>query len=479
MTKPDGKPFSVSEISTLVRNSLETTFGVVEIEGEITDYKGPNAAGHCYFSLKDAAARISVVLFASSAARLSMRIENGKKVRATGRLTAYAGTSRYQIMATNLVDVGIGDLAVEFEKMKRRLAEEGLFDEARKKKLPTLPRHIGLVTSPTGAVVRDFINVLTRRFPDVDILIAPVRVQGDGASNEIARGVRALNKVGHPGSGFLEDTPPRDVIVVMRGGGSLEELWCFNEEEVARAIFESEAPIISAVGHQTDFTICDFVADVRAPTPSAAAEIVLRPKADFENDIARLGERSAALATSTLATAKARFAAAAHNGVFAEPAHLIENRMQRIDALATAADTALDAMVATLRQRFAATESRLAVSRAGRLPAIRARLDALLARGNHALEKASAIRKGKLDAAARQLSALDPLAVLDRGYSITLLPDGKALRDPEDAPPGTVITTRIRRGGEIKSIVGNGAIPKKKTRERKPTGDETPLFDFM
>ena len=481
MTSPSGKPFTVSELSALVRTRLETAFGIVEVEGEITDFKGPNAAGHCYFSLKDATARISVVLFAGAAARLGMRIENGKKARATGRLTAYAGTSRYQIVASSLVDTGIGDLAVKFEEMKRRLAAEGLFDDAHKKTLPLLPRHIGLVTSTTGAVIRDFVNVLSRRYPNVDLLIAQARVQGEGAAEEIARGVRDLNKVGHAGSALLESLPPREVIVVMRGGGSMEELWCFNEEVVARAVFESQVPVISAVGHQTDFTICDFVADKRAPTPSAAAEIILRPKADFEGDLARLAQRMGALADTALASVKTRLVAVEKNRVFAEPSHAVENYTQHLDALAQAMATALDEARHKKHERFAAAEARLALARADKIPAIRAKLDALLLRARHAIEKGVEIRRGKIDAATRQLSALNPLAVLDRGYSLTFLADGRALRTPADAPAGTRLTTRLAHGAEVKSVVENGAaspVPKKPKAKRQHTPDAQ-LFDFM
>ena len=464
MVSPSGKPFTVTQISMLIRNSLETTFGIVEIEGEITDYRGPTASGHHYFSLKDDASRLSAVLFAGRAAAIRVRIENGKKVRATGKITAFAGSSRYQIIVANLVEAGIGDLAAKFEELKRRLEGEGLFAEERKRPLPLLPLHVGAVTSATGSVIRDFVNVLSRRYPNVDLLVAPSRVQGEGAAEEIAAGIVALGKVGVPGSGFLEELPRRDVIVVMRGGGSMEELWCFNEEVVARAVLASPVPVISGVGHQTDFTICDFVADVRAPTPSAAAELLVRPKADFQRDVRRLSERTAALLNSSLQTAKARFAAVASNRVFAEPAHAVENFAQRVDALVQEAEALATGRLYEARRRFAAAESALSVAKAAKLPGIRARIDALVVRATNAFERTVDSRRALLAACLRQLSALNPLAVLDRGYSITLLDDGRAVRKAEDAPEGTRLTTLLSGNSRIVSVVGNA--PRAKPRHR-------------
>ncbi len=464
MVSPSGKPFTVTQISTLIRNSLEATFGIVEIEGEITDYRGATASGHHYFSLKDDASRLSAVLFAGRAAAIRVRLENGKKVRATGKITAFAGSSRYQIIVANLVEAGVGDLAVKFEELKRRLAAEGLFDEGRKRPLPLLPLHVGAVTSATGSVIRDFVNVLSRRYPNVDLLVAPVRVQGEGAAEEIAAGIDALGRVGVPGSGFLEELPRRDVIVVMRGGGSMEELWCFNEEVVARAVFASPVPVISGVGHQTDFTICDFVADLRAPTPSAAAELLVKPKDDFARDVQRLYERAAALLNGSLQTAKARFAAVAENRVFAEPAHAVESFAQRVDALAQEAESLATGRLYEARRRFAGAESALAVAKAERLPRVRARIDALVVRATNALGRMADSRRAALAANIRQLSALNPLAVLDRGYSLTLLDDGHALRKAGDAPDGTRLTTLLAGGDKVVSFVGDA--PRVRTRRR-------------
>lgn len=472
-----GKPFSVTEISTLVRNCLEERFGTVEVEGEITDFRGASASGHLYFSLKDAQSRIGVVLFSGRAAFVRAKVENGKKVRVTGRLTAYGGTSRYQIVAANVVDVGVGDLAVRFEELKRHLAAEGLFDEARKRPLPPLPRHIGVVTSPTGSVIRDFVNVLTRRYPNIDILVSPARVQGAGAADEIARGVRELNLVGTPAGGPLASLPPREVIVVMRGGGSMEELWCFNEEVVARAVAESSVPVISGVGHQTDFTICDFAADLRAPTPSAAAELLVRPKADFQATLAAHAAGLEAALSSRLENYRSRLSAARSNRVFSEPRHLLESFMQRLDAMSRSLDAAAGDALRSRRERVAAAQSALAVRKARFLPETRARLDAARTRMAHAAAAALERRRAALSAASRSLSALSPLAVLERGYSITMLDDGRALRDPAQAAPGARLTTRLAHGS-VRSVVDGGPeqvsppTPPRR-RARPPQSDST------
>ncbi len=474
------KPFTVTELSTRIRNSLEETFGVVDIVGEVTDYRGPNGAGHHYFSLKDDASRISMVLFAGRASLLRVKVENGKKLHVTGKVTAFAGTSRYQIIVSSMTDAGVGDLAVKFEEMKNRLAAEGLFDESRKKKLPMLPRHIGVVTSTTGAVIRDFVNVLTRRYPNIDVLIAQARVQGDGAAKEIAQGVTDLNKVGVPGSGFLEDRPRREVSVVMRGGGSMEELWCFNEEIVARAIAASGIPVISGVGHQTDFTICDFVSDLRAPTPSAAAELLVLPKADFEAMTERYKERIDNLLESLITSLKSRLLQAANHRVFSEPAHALEAYIQRVDVNAMAMDNLLTHTLHARREQLSRLASAIAVMRAKRIPEIENRIASLQTRMEHSLELSVKNKKAALSSSLKQLNALSPLSVLNRGYSITMLPDGRALRSADDALPGTELTTLLADNQKVISTVdGNTATETNKTpihKKKKIVKDDAPTL---
>lgn len=445
-------PFTVSQISLLIRNCLEEHFGTIEVEGEITDFRGASSSGHYYFSLKDAQSRIGAVLFAGRAAYIRTKIDNGKKVRVTGKVTAYGGSSRYQIVVSNIVDVGVGDLAILFEKLKRKLSAEGLFDESRKRPLPLLPRHIGVVTSPTGSVIRDFVNVLTRRYPNIDILVAPARVQGAGAAAEIVRGIGELNSVGQSSGGPLASLPKREVIVVMRGGGSMEELWCFNEEIVARAVAASAIPVISGVGHQTDFTICDFAADLRAPTPSAAAELLVRPKADFEALVESHAANMIGLLESRLDNCRTRLAAARSNRVFAEPRHLLESHMQKIDELARSMSIASDTALHAMRKRLVDAGSSLAVRQARFMPEMRAHLEVASTKMANFAAALANRHRAALAAASRSLNALSPYAVLERGYSMTFLENGHALRNSSEAPPGTRLSTRLA-DGTVVSVV--------------------------
>lgn len=268
--KPEA--LSVYALTVQIRQALETTFKGVWVEGELSNVR-MQASGHAYFTLKDARSQLPAAMFAGSLRGVPFRLADGLKVRALGDVSVYEPRGAYQLIVRQLEKVGAGDLMAQFEELKRKLQAEGLFDAARKRPLPLLPRTVGIVTSPTGAAIRDMLTVTRRRFPNLRILLAPVRVQGDGAAREIAEAVDTFNRA-----------PPElrpDVLIVGRGGGSIEDLWCFNEEVVARAIHRSAIPVISAVGHEIDFTISDFVADLRAPTPSAAAEVVVGRKDEF------------------------------------------------------------------------------------------------------------------------------------------------------------------------------------------------------
>ena len=461
MLNPTGKPFTVSELTLRIKNLLEGQVGTVQITGELSNVRPPSANGHLYFTLKDAGAQIDAVMFAGNLRTVSFKPENGLKVDAAGDLSVYPQRGRYQIIVRKMAPVGQGDLMAQFEALKRKLQAEGLFDQARKRPLPFLPRHIGIVTAPTGAAIRDMVNVLSRRFPNLDVLIAPAKVQGAGAAEEIAQGIRDLNEVGNPDGRLLPDLPRREVIIVGRGGGSLEDLWSFNEEVVARAVYESALPVISAVGHEIDFSICDFAADYRAPTPSAAAEIVVRPKADLQGGIDVLSDRLAKALDRIRADRRARLSAAAGHRVFAEPAHAVERYAQHVDLLTARAASALDGRLTALRRRFADARAALEIQRSRRLPELRMRLSGLSERASRALDKALEARRNAVGTAARQLGALSPVAVLERGYSITLLNDGRALRDPAEAPAGTRLTTRLAAGKSVTSFVGGRQRAKK------------------
>lgn len=279
---------TVTELSAALKRTVEDNFGYVRVRGEVSGYRGPHSSGHVYFALKDENARIDAVIWKMAFARMRIKPEEGLEVVVTGRLTTYPGRSNYQIVIETLEPAGVGALLKQLEERKKKLAAEGLFEEARKQLIPFMPDVVGVVTSPTGAVIRDILHRLADRFPR-DVIVWPVRVQGDGAALEIAAAIRGFNEL--PAGGRI---PRPDVLIVARGGGSLEDLWCFNEEIVVRAAADSMIPLISAVGHETDVTLIDFASDRRAPTPTAAAEMAVPVRADLLSRIAALGARQVA-----------------------------------------------------------------------------------------------------------------------------------------------------------------------------------------
>ncbi|MBX5023235.1 exodeoxyribonuclease VII large subunit [Rhizobium lentis] len=277
--------YSVSELSGSIKRTVETAFDQVRVRGEISGYRGPHSSGHAYFALKDDRARIDAVIWKGTFSRLKFRPEEGMEVIATGKVTTFPGSSKYQIVIETLEPAGAGALMALIEERKRKLGAEGLFDAARKKRLPFMPHVIGVVTSPTGAVIRDILHRISDRFP-VHVIVWPVKVQGDGSGEEVANAIRGFNALEPAGA-----IPRPDVLIVARGGGSLEDLWSFNDEIVVRAAAESRIPLISAVGHETDWTLIDYAADVRAPTPTGAAEIAVPVKAELEAQAAALAAR--------------------------------------------------------------------------------------------------------------------------------------------------------------------------------------------
>jgi len=362
------KILTISELTHDLKEVLENIFQDVWVEGEISNLRSPGS-GHSYFSLKDAQSTLRCVLFRNAGARLKFALSDGMQVIASGRIGIYGRDGQYQLYVDTLQPKGAGALQMAFEQLKARLAQEGLFDEARKKSLPFLPGTIGVVTSPTGAVIRDILQVLERRFPRAHVVINPVRVQGQGAAEEIARAVQEFNAWGQV-----------DVIILARGGGSLEDLWSFNEEVVARAIDASKIPVVSAVGHETDYTIADFVADKRAPTPSAAAEMVMPAEAELREHIDQLVKH-----------------------LWRSLIDVVPQQSQRIDDLC-------DEMRRALQNRFEAK-----------------RLEA--------------------DGFCRELEALNPLAILRRGYSVTMAEDGRAaIRDTAQLKVGDRLKTRLAKG---------------------------------
>jgi exodeoxyribonuclease VII large subunit len=430
------RALTVSELTDRIQGVLETEFVDVWVEGEVSNLKLASS-GHWYFSLKDEKSQIRAVVWKMDTRFVRFRPKDGMKVLARGQLRVYPPRGEYQISVQVLEPLGKGSLQQAFEELKERLEKEGLFDPARKRPLPMLPHRIGVVTSPTGAVLRDILRVLRSRYLNLEVLVYPALVQGEGAAAEIVRGIRALNRLGG-----------LDVIVLARGGGSLEDLWAFNEEAVARAIAASRIPTISAVGHETDFTIADFVADLRAATPSAAAERVVQAKADLQARIAALEERRDAALRLRLARVRARVEAAAAHRVFAAERGRLRVQAQRVDELSRRAEAGLARRVERGRAHARRLRERLEAFRFDRQLAARrerlARHSERLAAFFHAgVER----RRAALARLATSLGGLSPLAVLGRGYALVWDEAGRRLvRDAAEVGEGQGLRIRLHRG---------------------------------
>jgi exodeoxyribonuclease VII large subunit len=409
------KPLSITELTQRIRSAVEPSFSSVCVEGELSGFK-TYTSGHSYFSLKDAGALLNAVLFSSARAKLpaELVLKDGLKIRAQGSITVYPERGQYQLVVRHLELAGAGDLMQQFEELKKRLQQEGLFATERKKKLPLLPQRIGIVTSPSGAVIHDIVTVLGRRFPNLHIRLAPVKVQGEGASTSIANAIRYFNA-------STEWIP--DVLIVGRGGGSIEDLWAFNEEPVVRAVAASHIPIISAVGHETDFTLCDFAADLRAPTPSAAAELVILPKTEFQARLERL-----------------------QNDLRQALSRRQEQTMQRLDDMDNRLRSALQQKGQQFRKRVEQASARLGVLRERQTRTLESRLTLHEQRLTQAAHRQIERSRARLETLKRQFELLNPLAVLDRGYSLTRTADGRLVRSVKDVAPDTSLLTQVKDG---------------------------------
>jgi exodeoxyribonuclease VII large subunit len=454
MPTPPAQVLSVTDLTRRVKDLLEEKFPGVWVEGEISNLRSPSS-GHVYFTLKDANAQLAVVIFRGVATKVGFTLRDGLQVIAFGDVSVYERSGQYQLVARQLLPKGLGALQLAFEELKQRLAQEGLFDPARKRPIPVLPQHIGLVTSPAGAAIRDFLNIISRRFPNVHIVVNPVRVQGDGAGKEIAAAIDEFNAL--QAGGRL----PLDVLIITRGGGSLEDLWAFNEEVVARALARSKIPTISAVGHEIDFTISDFVADLRAPTPSAAAELVVKAKDEFARQITQYQARLQKDLRLRLAEARQRFSTLASSYVFHRPAETIRQYQQQLDDCAHRLHRAPGATVAAHRGRWRTVAQKfkllspqaVLVSRRQQLGANEHRFQAARA---HLME---AIHH-RLGQASAKLEILSPNATLQRGYSITVVPEtGRIVRSVTHVQPGTTISTKVLDGA-FGSVVSSTADAK-------------------
>ncbi len=433
--EPERRIYTVSELTAAVGALLEREFQDIWVAGEISGVR-PAASGHVYFTLKDDDALLHCVVFRSALRYLRFKPQDGLAALARGRLDVWPARGEYQLLVEYLEPRGLGALQFAFEQLKKKLAAEGLFDPARKRPLPRLPRRIGIVTSPAGAVIRDMLNILERRFPGLHIRLYPALVQGEGSVEEVCQGLEYFSR-----SGWA------DVVVVARGGGSLEDLWTFNEEAVARAIAACAVPVVSAIGHETDVTIADFVADLRAPTPSAAAEILVPTREQTLEQLRHLLERGAQAARFRLAQAARALDQRGMARAGAMLGRRLGRALQRVDESEARLRERVRAALETRRRRLAELGARLRARDVRlRLSGVRTRLGALSAACHLRLGEQLARAQRRLGTLSARLTSLSPLAVLERGYAIVQDEAGGIVKDAAAAPPGASLGVRLARG---------------------------------
>jgi exodeoxyribonuclease VII large subunit len=433
----------VADLVSAVRTAVERGYNDVWVEGEISNFR-PSESGHLYFTLKDGDAQLRIVMFRSQARLLRFRPESGMQVIARGRVTIYDARGELQLSAEFLEPVGAGALQLAFEQLKAMLAQEGLFDATRRKPIPPLPRRIGIITSPRGAALQDMLNILGRRHESVGILIYPAQVQGETAAAEAVAGIKYFNRAKNV-----------DVIILARGGGSIEDLASFNDETLARTIAASGLPVISAIGHETDFTIADFVADLRAPTPSAAAELVIESKHRLVEHLAHLHQRLDRATRYRLLMARNHLQELAQHGAFARVQDLMRRREQRLDELANRLAANYRALLHDYHRRLDLAASRVRHFDFRRsLAMVRVQLDAGTEAVIHAFRSQLAWRRATTERLAAQLDALSPVKILERGFALVFDSNGALVKDASQLAPGTEIFARVARGSfaaEVKS----------------------------
>lgn len=431
---PERRIWTVRALVSAVRSHIEREYSDCWVEGEISNLRSPES-GHLYFTLKEESAQISVVMFRSSAKLLRFRPENGMHVTVRGRITVYEEKGQLQISAEFMEPQGAGALQLAFEQLKARLQAEGLFDRP-KKPIPPLPRRIGVITSPQGAALRDILNILARRHHSANVLIYPAQVQGDAAPTEVTAGIRHFNQ-----------TRSVEVIIIARGGGSVEDLAAFNDESLARAVVASEIPVLSAIGHETDFTIVDFVADLRAPTPSAAAELVIRSRQEIEAQTEDMFRRLERAMRYRLLMARQELTERAQHGAFGRMMDGINRRQQRLDDFRFRLEKAERQLLERCHRRWEMASAAVRHYDARRrLAALRQQLDA------HTVTLTAAARArllascALLDRRTASLEALSPVAILNRGYALVFDSKGGLLKDAGRVKPGDEVSARLARG---------------------------------
>jgi len=432
---PDRDVYTVSRLNREVRVLLERGFGTLWLEAEISNFARPSS-GHWYFSLKDASAQVRCAMFRQRNMLCAFTAKDGQKVLVRARIGLYEPRGEYQIIVDHMEDAGLGALRRQFEELSAKLEREGLFAAGRKRPVPSFPHRIGVITSPTGAAVRDILHVLARRFPAIDVLIYPVPVQGAQAAADIVAALRLAGR-----------RAECDVLILARGGGSLEDLWAFNDEGLARAIIASPIPIITGIGHEVDFTIADFAADVRAPTPSAAAEMAVPDAAEWLDAFVRLDARLQRSLRRRFGEHRQRLRWLIGRASLVSPSAKLAQQSQRLDEVEQRLSRALRLRLVVSRERLSWLTGRAAlVSPAVRVGQQLVRLENLRMRSDRAWRQIVRHARERLQPLVRTLNAVSPLATLDRGYAIVSTAAGEILRDAAHAKPGTVIEARLARG---------------------------------
>jgi exodeoxyribonuclease VII large subunit len=432
---PERRTWKVRDLVAATRTHLEREFSDIWVEGEISNFRAHDS-GHLYFTLKDENSQLSAVMFRSQARLLRFRPANGMQVVVRGRITIYEDRGQLQISAEYLEPKGAGALQIAFEQLKARLAAEGLFDADRKKPIPALPRRIGIVTSAQGAALRDILNILSRRHERANVLIFPAQVQGESASGEVSSGLRYFNA-----------SKNVDVIIVARGGGSAEDLAAFNDETLARAVSASMIPVIAAIGHETDFTIIDFVADLRAPTPSAAAELVMSSRQELEDQIENLQRRLDKGMRYQLLMARQTMGELTQHRAFGRMMESIGRRQQRLDDISFRMAQAQRKRLEARRRQFETLAAAIRHYDARRvLAATRHEIAARLAAMSAATRSLLLHHRSRLDQLEGRITALSPLAILERGYALVFDAAGKLVKNADDVRAGDAISARLARG---------------------------------
>jgi exodeoxyribonuclease VII large subunit len=442
---PERRVWAVRDLVAAVRTHLEREYSDAWVEGEISNFRAPDS-GHLYFTLKDGSAQIRVVMFRSSAKLLRFRPADGMQVVVRGRVTVYEERGELQISAEYIEPKGAGSLQIAFEQLKAKLEAEGLFAAERKKALPALPGRVGIVTSPQAAALRDILNILQRRHHTVNVVIYPAQVQGEAAAQEVAAGVRHFNR-----------ERSVEVIVVARGGGSAEDLAAFNDEALARTVAASEIPVISAVGHETDFTIVDFVSDLRAPTPSAAAELVIRSRQGVEDQAAALQERLERAVRYRLLMGRQALTELAQHGAFGGIMGAIRQRQQKLDDLTYRMERGERRLLDQMRRRWETVAAAVRhFDLASILASMRVGLGAREAALAGVMRNVLLLQRTRVERLTTGLESLSPLAVLERGYALVFDAAGKLLKDAKGTEVGQEISARLARGEIVARVTRSG-----------------------